>query len=143
VQRVAAKKQEQLTVPLATAGSLPPRGSESRARYHAGAHHSFCVAREVLTVAQSQGELQAAWPQHTWDADRHRDLVCAYSGLLERSVSPSLCCSAPFEAMKHCSDPSAAGVSRGQACSTLCRAGCLCASLTSVSGYLCLGNVDR
>lgn len=33
--------------------------------------------------------------------------------------------------------------SRGQACSTLCSASCLCASLTSVSGYLCLGNIDR
>lgn len=33
--------------------------------------------------------------------------------------------------------------SRGQACSVLYSAGCLCPSLTSVPGYLCFGNVDR
>lgn len=92
---------------LAAAGRLPPRGSESRARYHTGAHHSSCVTREVLTVAWLQGELQAAWPPHT--SDGHCGFVCVYSWLLARSVAPFLCHVAPFGAMKHCSDPSAGG----------------------------------
>lgn len=50
-QRVAAKTREQLMVPLATAGRLSPRGSESLVRYHTSSHHSSRMIREVLTVA--------------------------------------------------------------------------------------------
>lgn len=84
--------------------------SESEVRYHSGAHHSSRTI-EVLTVAQPQGELQAAWPLHT--SDGHCGSVCVYSCLLARSAVPLLFHIIPFEATNHCSDPSVGGQGPG------------------------------
>lgn len=84
--------------------SLPLRGSKRGERNHTSAHHSSCVIREVLTEAWPQDELLAACPLCT--SDRCCGLVCTYSQLLMKSVVPFLCHVTPFEAVKHCSDPS-------------------------------------
>lgn len=127
---------------LAAAGRLPPRGSESRARYHTSAHHSSCVNREVLDSGMATGWAAGCLaPTHL-----RRTLwlrvyvflaagkVCGPFPLPCRSLWSHETLLWPFSWRMG---------SRGQACSTLCSAGCLCASLTSVSGYLCLGNIDR
>lgn len=85
------------------------------------------------------GELQAAWPLHT--SDGRCGSVFAYSWLLAGSAAPFLCHITPFEAKKHCSGLSAGGWAPGDRHTVQC--GCLCASLTSVSGYWYLCSVDR